>query len=449
MNTNFISFLLFLLIVTEPLSTFADSLIFDKNDIVIEFIQSQEAIHSNSLRKNKVSESNLFLDLSKSNFSISGQRTSNKIILNRQKMRLGAFHSKSSLQAHIDGDFIGNSDALFSDFSAQTSVSLKQKSVGVIIGKEMFSHNKLSGSLDFLVSKTKNSFLTSNSLQVGFIEFDEKRVENFSSYEIAYQTNSNFHPSEQMSLSLLSSRSKTLSSDILDNDIFGIGLEFKAFFNSSGPLTKTSKDKVFENTKHMIEIFFGDGAGFVSGELKYKPDDYEGLTEYKNDISIEGKTIGTRYSWLDKQKIYSFELENFKKNAILDLVDVRTIGGVAVDFNSKLNATFEGSILYLSGGIILNTNKRNMSYISIGPFVGQGTLKTKFITNRDSSIDIENSSEKTFIGGIKFSNNTIFKINQKQFVNFENAIKYIDGSPFGVNHKLVEFESRLSVGLTF
>ncbi|MDC0564123.1 hypothetical protein OAP51_04935 [Alphaproteobacteria bacterium] len=449
MNTKFISFLLPLLIVIEPHSTYADSLIFDGNDIVIKLIHSQEAIHSNSLRKNKVSESDLFLDLSKSKFAISGQRTSNKIILQREKMRLGTFHSKSSLQAHIKGAFVGNLDAVFSDFSTQTSVNLDQESVGVIVGKEMFSNNNFSGNLDLLISKTDNSFTTTNSLEVGFVEFEEKRVENFSSYEIGYQTNSNFYLSEKISMSLLSSRSKTFSSDILDNDIFGIGIEFRAFLDSPQLSKEPVRDKVFKNTRHMIEVFFGDGAGFISGDLKYKPDDYEGSTEYKNDMSINGKTLGIRYSWLDKQKIYSLELENFKKDAVLDLADVSSLGGVAVDFNSQLNATFIGTILYLSAGIPLNTDKQNISYISIGPFLGQGILKTKSISKRGSTTDIENSSEKTFIGGIKFSNNTIFKINKNQFVNFENAIKYIDGNPFGVSHKLVEFESRISVGLNF
>ena len=74
----------------------------------------------------------------------------------------------------------------------------------------MFSNNNFSGNLDLLISKTDNSFATTNSLEVGFVEFEEERVENFSNYEIGYQTNSNFYLSEKMSMSLLSSRSKTL-----------------------------------------------------------------------------------------------------------------------------------------------------------------------------------------------------------------------------------------------
>jgi hypothetical protein len=141
-DTKLTSFFLFFLVMSGSTQIRANSLIYSDNNVAVEFTHSEEAIYSNSERNNTLYSSDLFLDLSKSKFSTSGQRTSNKIMLHRKKFRLGTSYSKSSLQAHIEGAFVGNSDAVFSDFSTQTSVNLDQESIGVFIGKEMFSNNK-------------------------------------------------------------------------------------------------------------------------------------------------------------------------------------------------------------------------------------------------------------------------------------------------------------------
>ena len=89
MDTKLTSLFLFFLVMSCSNPTRANSLIFDEDNLAIEFTHSQDAIYSNSERKNKLYESDLFLDLSRSKFSTSGQRTSHKIMLRRKKIRFG------------------------------------------------------------------------------------------------------------------------------------------------------------------------------------------------------------------------------------------------------------------------------------------------------------------------------------------------------------------------